>query len=448
MSSATLTISSNFRDGLENVATGIGTNNAKRSFNRWSYANLNNFQMFEMSYESSWLARNIVDCIAEDATREWREIKSKDADLIRAEEDRLGVVRYVAEALRWARLYGGSGILMITDQSLDVPLRTKSISKGSLSNLIVLDRNYLVPATDSMNVFDPTSTDFMRPEYYLVAGNKQARVHSSHICLFDGEPLPIRRRQANSGWGDSSLRKAMEPVEDFLMSTFGVAESLQEFNVDVVKREGMFEDLSQDQDTAIIKRFNTFRLMKSVAHLALLDGTESLERKSIAYTGIADMLRVLQEIISGASKTPITKLFGKSTTGLNSTGEGDRRNYNEVLQSVQTTTIDPALRKLDEVMVRSAIGTFPTDFNYEWRPFYRPSELEQSQANNTQADADIKYLEQGVISVSQVQRNLQAKEKYSFDDDKIKELEKIEAQKDLDDFANQANQEPVQKTGE
>ena len=438
MSESTLKIHAS--DGLENVASGIGGQMAKRAFNRWSYSSLFDYQQFEASYESSWLARNIVDCIAEDACREWREIKCKDADQVRSLEDKLGIVAKVTDALRWARLYGGAGILMVTDQALDQPLEINRVRRDSLKSLVVLDRNYLVPCPDANNILNPASPDFMKPEYFLVSGSETARVHSSHVCIFDGEPLPIRRRIGNGGWGDSSLRKALDPVEDFLMSTFGVAESLQEFNVDVVKREGMFEDLSSDQDNQIIKRFNSFRLMKSVVHLALLDGSEELQRQAINYSGVADMIRVLQEILSGASKTPITKLFGVAPAGLNSTGEGDRRNYNEVLQSVQSTRIDPAIRKLDEVLVRSAIGYFPEDYNYEWRPFYRPSDLEEAQANNTQADADIKYLEAGVLNVSQVQRNLQAKERYTFDDDKIEELERLEAQGDLDDFTNEQNQ--------
>lgn len=439
----TLTIHKSLKDGLMNVASGLGTGATKRAHNIWSYPVLNDWQHFEAAYSTSWLARNIVDCIAEDATREWREIKCKDADKIREEEDRLQVPTKVLEAFKWARLYGGAGILMITDQPLDRPLNMNAIKKGGLKNLIVLDRFYLTP--EAKIIFDPTSPDFLLPSYYLVAGSVSGRVHQSHVARFDGESLPIRLRMANATWGDSSLRKAIEPIEDFLTSTFGVAESLQEFNVDIIKRQGMFEDLSSDQDEAIKKRFETFRLMKSIVHLALLDDTETFERRAVEYGGVSEMIRTLQQILAGASKTPLTKLFGESPTGLNATGEGDRKNYNETLRSAQSSQLDPALRKLDEVLVRSAIGNFPSDFNYEWKPLYSPTEFEEANANKIQADADIAYLEANVITVSQIQRNLQAKEKYSFNDDRIEELEKIEESRDLEDLVNEQVDKSTEK---
>lgn len=439
----TLTIHKSMRDGLMNVASGLGTGSSKRAHNLWSYPVLQDWQRFESVYASSWLARNIVDCIAEDATREWREIKCKDADKVREEEDRLQLPAKVLEAIKWARLYGGAGILMITDQPLDRPLNINAIQKGGLKNLVVLDRFYLTP--EATPILDPASPDFMVPSYYLIAGSQTGRVHQSHVARFEGESLPIRLRFSNAYWGDSSLRKAIEPIEDFLTSTFGVAESLQEFNVDIIKRQGMFEDLSSDQDEAIKRRFETFRLMKSIVHLALLDDTETFERRAVEYAGVADMIRTLQQILAGASKTPLTKLFGESPTGLNATGEGDRKNYVETLRSTQSAQIDPALRRLDEVLVRSAIGNFPNDFNYEWKPLNAPSEYDEAVTNKTQSDADIAYLEAGVITISQIQRNLQAKEKYSFDDERIEELEKIEADRDLEDLVNdQSNQRTQQ----
>ena len=439
----TLTIHKSLRDGLMNVASGLGTGASKRGHNLWSYPVLQDWQRFESAYASSWLARNIVDCIAEDATREWREIKCKDADKIREEEDRLQVPAKVLEALKWARLYGGAGILMITDQPLDRPMNVNAIQKGGLKNLIVLDRFYLTP--EASPILDPASPDFMVPSYYLIAGSKTGRVHQSHVARFEGESLPIRLRFSNAYWGDSALRKAIEPIEDFLLSTFGVAESLQEFNVDIIKRQGMFEDLSSDQDEAIKKRFETFRLMKSIVHLALLDDTETFERRAVEYAGVADMIRTLQQILAGASKTPLTKLFGESPTGLNATGEGDRKNYVETLRSTQTSQIDPALRRLDEVLARSALGTFPNDFNYEWKPLNAPTEYDEAITNKTQCDADIAYLEAGVITVSQIQRNLQSKEKYSFDDDRIEELEQIEANRDLEDLVNEQTDKRTQQ---
>ena len=84
------------------------------------------------------------------------------------------------------------------------------------------------------------------------------------------------------------------------------------------------------------------------------------------------------------------------------------------------------MRTLDEVLVRSALGYWPDDYNYVWNPLKQLDAAQQATARKTQADADIAYIDAGVIQVSQVQRNLQAAEAYQFDSDQIDELEELE----------------------
>lgn len=418
-------------DGLVNVATGLGTMRSKRSHGHWRFEGLiNDWTQYEAAYQSSWLAKNIINTVPADITREWREIKCDDADDIRIEEDRLGVINAMRSCYRWARLYGGAAILMLTDQPLDIPLNIEKIKKGGLKNLLVLDRFYL--AAGNTQVIDVLKEDFMMPtEYYLAQGNLNAPIHPSHIIRMIGEPLPPRLMYANNGWGDSTLRVTLEPVEDLLSALGGVGESLQEFNVDVIKRDGMFADMTGDEAGAIQKRFEQFRLLKSVINLAILDGSEEFDRKNVQYSGIDTLIDKLMLMISGACHTPMTKLFGMSPGGLNATGDSDLRNYNDFLRSIQAEIFDPAMRKLDEVLVRSAIGRFPEDFNYEWKPLTTPSPTEVAQAAKTQADTDQIYLDSGVITISQIQRNLQAAEKYTFDEERIDELEKIEKEMPL-----------------
>lgn len=419
-------------DGLTNLATGLGTNQSKLAYARWEFEGLiSNWTQYEAAYQTSWLARNIVDTIPADVTREWREIKCAAADDIRIEEDRVGAVAAFRDALRWARLYGGAGAIMITDQPLDRPLDLKKIKKGSLKRLVVLDRFYL--AGNGVQVIDNIlDENFMLPHGYFLANSENCMIHPSHVIRFSGEPLPPRMKFMNQGWGDSSLRIAMQPITELLSALGGVGESLQEFNVDVVKRDGLFTDLSTDQNEAIRKRFEQFRLMKSIIHLAVLDGTEELDRKSIAYSGIDSLLEKQMQMIAGACHTPMTKLFGMSPGGLNSTGDGDLRNYNDYLRSLQNEALNSALKKFDEVLVRSAIGYFPEDFNFEWKPLTTPDPERDARVLQTKTQAYISLLESNVITVSQIQRNLQAAEDFSFNDDRIAELEKIEASMPLD----------------
>lgn len=419
-------------DGLVNVATGLGTQRSKRSHNRFHYAVLNDFQQLDAAYETSWLARAIVDYPAEDMVREWRTIKCDEADAIRAEEDRLSVPAMCSEALSWARLYGGAGILMLTNQPLDKPLRPERIKKGDLHRLLVVDRFDMTPL--GLNQTNILAANYLMPEFYVLAQGSQA-IHWTHFARFPGAKLPRRQRAQTLGWGDSELRKCLDDVMDIVASKDGLAELMQEANVDIIQRQGLSDELASDQDDAITKRYALFGLMKSTINLALLDGEETYERKTLDLSGAAPVLDLLMTWISGAADIPVTRLFGTSAKGLNATGEGDMQNYHNALSSKRLTQLDPGLRTLDEVLVRSAIGRWIDDFNYVWNPFQQPDLVQIAQANKAQAETDLLYLDSDVITVSQVQRKLQAQELYQFDDDKITAREEEE---DLDMFRDPA----------
>lgn len=410
-------------DGLVNVASGLGTSKAKRSHNHFTYSVLNDFSQLDAAYQASWLARAIVDYPAEDMTREWRTLKCDDADVIRAEEDRLCVPALVSEATSWARLYGGAGILMITNQPLDKPLNLSKIKKGDLYRLLVVDR-FDMTAMD-LNQTNILAANYLQPEFYTIAAGAQ-QIHWTHFARFSGAKLPRRQRAQTQGWGDSELRKCLDDVMDIVASKDGIAELMQEANVDIIKREGLSDELASDQDDAITARYALFSLMKSTINLALLDGDETYDRKTLDLSGVAPVLDLLMTWISGAADIPVTRMFGSSAKGLNATGEGDMDNYFNSLSSKRLTQVDPGLRQLDEVMVRSATGSWSEDFNYVWNPFKQPDIVQIADANKKNAETDILYKDAGIITTSQIQRRIQAQELYQFDDEKIAALEEDE----------------------
>lgn len=410
-------------DGLVNVASGLGTAKSKRSHNFFSYATLQDWQQLDAAYATNWLARAIVDIPAEDMCREWRIIKSKDADLIRIEEDRLMLPASVQEATTWGNLYGGGGILMLTGQDLSKPLNVNKVRKGDLQRLIVFDRYDMSAMT--LNTWDVLQPNYLAPEFYTITGGGQ-QIHWSHFARFNGTRLPRRQMLQTQGWGDSELRKCLDDIMDMVASKDGIAELMQEANVDVIKREGLSDELASDQDDAIIARYTMFSQMKSVVQMALLDGDETYDRKTLDLGGVAPVLETFMTWISGAAGIPMTRLFGVQSKGLGDSGKGDMNNYNNSIRSKQLTRLDPGLRTLDEVLVRSALGYWPEDYNYVWAPLAQPNEAEIAAAAKTRMETNLGYLAEGIIRPSQIQRNLQSSEEYQFSDEDIEAQESAE----------------------
>ena len=429
-------------DGLINVASGLGTSKTKRSHNEWVFDLLNSWQQLDACYQTNWLARKIVDVRAQDMTREWRRIKSNGAEDIQSLENILCVPQIVQEALQWARLYGGAGIVMLTNQPLDKPLRLNMVKKDSLKCLRVFDRWDL--SAQTINTWDVLAPNYLLPEFYTLRGGSQ-QIHWSHIVRFTGEKLPLRWMQHTQGWGDSVLRKCIDDVADMVAAKDGIAELMQEANVDVLTREGLNEDLASDQDEAIIKRYELFSQMKSVIQMALLDGDETYDRKTLQLSGVAPIIELFMTWISGAADTPLTKIFGTSAKGLNATGEGDLNTYYDSVRADQQSKLSLEMRMLDEVLVRSAIGSMPDTFDYEWNPLAQSNEVESAQADQLRSQTDIAYRDAGIITTSQIQRELQANEQYQFEDDQIEQQEELD---NVDPFNEMETEQVMEETQE
>lgn len=410
-------------DGLVNVMSGLGTAKSKRSHNQWSY-DYTSWVTLDNLYQSNWIAQAIVDEWAADMVREWRAIKSAWSEEIEAAEKELCVKQHVEEAIAWARLYGGAGVLMITNQDLEKPLDVNKIKKGDLEKLLVFDRHDLTPYGD-INTYNLLADNYMRPEFFTLYGGAQ-RIHHSHIAFFQGAKLPKRQARINFGWGDSVLRRVMEEIGDMVAAKGGIAELMQEANVDVVTRTGLTEELTTDQDDAIIKRYELFSLMKSSVNMALLDGDEKLDRQTLQLSGVAPILDSFMVWIAGAARMPMTKIFGTSATGLSATGEGDRKNYNASISAQQNGSLMLSMRTLDEVLVRSATGQFPQDYDYKWIPLEQMNEVESAQAQLLSMQKHGMALQNNLATRSQVMRVLQSNEEYQYEDGVIDELEKLE----------------------
>jgi phage-related protein (TIGR01555 family) len=407
-------------DGLANLVSGLGTSRSKRSHNQFIYDLLNSFAELDAAYQTNWIARQIVDIPAGDMVREWRTIKSDDSEKIQQEEQRLDLRIACGEALSWARLFGGAGILMLTNQDLGEPLKVDKIKKGDLGRLLVLDRWEMQPQT--INTWNVLASNYLMPEFYTVQGGSQS-IHWTHFARFNGAKLPRRQMAQTQGWGDSELRKCMEDLRDTVSAKGGIAELMQEASIDIITREGLADELASDQDEAITERYALFAQLKSIVNLALLDGNETFDRKTLNLSGVAKTLEVLMVWLAGCADIPVTRLFGTSATGLNATGEGDLSNYYDSIGAKQTTQLAQPLNYLDQIMVRSALGSFPDGFDYVWNPLKQPNQVELAQAQLLRAQKDRIYAEDSIIRISQIQKNLQANEEYQFEEGQIEESE-------------------------
>lgn len=410
-------------DSLSNVVAGLGQRSDKRAHNRFTYsANNFDFAQLEAAYQTNWIARQIVNVPVDDGLREWREFSCEEATEIRKEEKRLGVQKAYKLAKYWSRLYGGAAILMITDQDLGKPLDVERISKGSLKRLVVLDRWELSP--QYVNFTNPLAADYLLPEYYSIRSSSTQLIHSSHLIRIDGEELPRRLREWNETWGDSTLRKVLEDLQDVAATKGGIASLVLEANVDTITRNGLSDELASGEEASIMKRYSLYAQMKSMINMGLLDGEEKYERNSLSFSGLGEIMDRFMIWISGAAEIPMTRLFGMQSKGMGDSGQGDLNNYYDAVASMQESQFRPDLEALDEVIIRSALGDMPEDCEWEWKPLYQESGVELAQQELAAAQSDDLRLQQGVVGRSHIARRLKQEGKYALKDEEIDRMER------------------------
>ncbi len=415
-------------DGLENVVAGLGTDRDKRSYSVWADPRILTRQELENMYRGSWLAKKIVNAVADDMTREWLHVTFDGEELgttIEQAEKRFALKRKTNEALKWSRLYGGAVIIIGTrDRNLAKPLDVKNVRKGDLRYLHVVDRWRLSPA-GSLNR-DLESPNFGMPDSYVLA-ESTVQVHHTRVLRFNGEKLPYFAWLRNAMWDDSVLQHVMDSLMNCDTTTQAIATMMFESNVDVVKSEGLADVLARkDGEAVLTKRFQVAALLKSFNRMLLLDGTESYEKKQNSFANLDKVIQQFMIDVSGAADIPMTRLFGQSAAGLNATGDNDVRNYYDMVSAKQEAELRPQLEYLYEVLVRSELGHMPEDFRFDFNPLWQLSETEQATVEKTRADRDQVYLNAGVVTEALVARELKERGTYrNMTDDDIELVEEL-----------------------
>ena len=105
------------KDGLTNLVANLGTDRDKASHSQYSSLTLTDDELIN-AYRFAWLPRKIVDIVSEDAVRNWRtwQVDKVELDKIETLERKLNLKAKVLEAQKKARLFGGCGIYIGTNQ--------------------------------------------------------------------------------------------------------------------------------------------------------------------------------------------------------------------------------------------------------------------------------------------------------------------------------------------
>jgi phage-related protein (TIGR01555 family) len=396
-----------FLDTLANLVSGLGTSKDKRFHDQFTFAPHNRGEL-DAAYRGDWLSRKIVDIPPHDMTREWRDWKADKADIskIETEEKRLGLRHKVRDTLLYARMYGGAAVMIGFGDNDPAKPSPSNIGRAGIKYIHAVNRYEVTPGKVITDVMSPW---FGEPEYWQVHSESMGavQVHPSRVVAFQGARRLDRDVNAE-WWGDSVLEAVYDAVHHAALSNAGIAGLIHEAKLDVIKIPNLSQNLStQDYSDRLVKRFTLANQMKSLVNALVIDSEEEWDQKQLSFANLPETMREFLNVVSGAADIPATRLLGQSPGGLNATGDSDLRNYYDRIGGDQNVDLTPAMARLDDAMIASALGTRPDGVWYEWASLWQMSDKEEAETAKAKAETTAIYQKTNLVPVDALAKGVQ-----------------------------------------
>ena len=398
-------------DGWSNVLTGLGQAQDPIRANQYLRAPMLARETLDSVFAGDGLGRRIVEMPAEEAVRPWITIDGDEGASVLDILEALGTRHCALDAYVWARLYGGSVIITLLDDGLDLdqPVNPRGIE--AVIGHRVYDRHevYRDPgvAANTMQRGIPVSR-YYDPEYYSVSpvDGEPFRAHRSRLSILGGKRLPSRLRTANLGW-DASVLQGVHDRLAAVGTTYGYAQNImRDFVQGVLAVKGLGE-MVEFREAEVKRRLELLDMSRSVVNMLLLDADgEQYTRISAQVGGLSDLLDRFNSSLAAAAGIPVTKLFGTSPGGLNATGDADIRNYYDALDADRQRVLGAALESIVRDIYRSRSGPTggrePDAWSIRWNPLWQIDDTAAAALRLTIAQSDAIYLDRGVLAPEDV----------------------------------------------
>ena len=381
------------RDGYSNTAAFLGKDSVLLSAGTFVRSGLTSDpELLTAMYRESWLTMRIIDMPSEDMTRAWyrltADLKEEEIHALRRLEARHSIKQEMTNALRWARLYGGSLALMVIrgeEDRLDQPLDRDMLLPGCFQGLLVLDRTQGIEPSEEL-VSDLDDPDFGLPASYTVnlnmEGYSSVTLHHSRVLRFVGRELPRAEAVRERYWGASEMEHIQDELLKRSAASANIAQLIFQANITTLKMAD-FGDLlgtgTEEQRRNLEYAMETENRFRTSFGLQLMSRDDCLENHPYSFAGLSEIYEQFMMDMAGAAEIPATRLFGRSPQGMNATGESDLRNYYDMIAQMQERMLRPALEKLLPVMAVSCWGFVPEDLEIVFEPVMTSSPAERAE---------------------------------------------------------------------
>jgi len=338
--------------------------------NRW-YLVSNMRQVLSELYVEHGLLQTVVDVPVDDGFRGGIEISSKELDeddinlLMDKMEDCDDLV-ILAQGLKWTRLFGGGGVVIITDQDPSTPLDWSKITEKSRLEFRAVDMWELFWSKqntgDYATAIDAQEFDVEVFDYYGIP------MHKSRVIKMKGLIAPSFIRPRLRGWGISVVEGIIRSINQYLKANNLSFEVLDEFKIDILKFKDLKNTLTQKGGNEKVReRIALANANKNYLNSIAMDADDDYQQKQLSFAGLSETMEGIRLQLASDLRMPISKLFGTGSTGFSS-GQDDIENYNGMVESQVRNKAQHDVKKLVKIRCQQLFGFVPKDLKIKFKP--------------------------------------------------------------------------------
>lgn len=382
------------------------------------------------AYNKNSFLQTAVNQKVEDAFRndgliiDTKTLDTEELELLRKTMEAEGDIDAIMDCIRWGRLYGGGCLIAVTEQDPTLPLDEKQL-KGKKLRFLATSRWQCSPIGLSPEVapkfaFTDTMQEGIIVNKDLV--NQYQELDRSRVGIYTGETAPPLTRMIAQGWNTSIFEGILEPIQNLLGGFNVTLELLSEAKIDVFKIADLATVLmSPDGERQIQKRLSIATANKNYKASLAMDSNDDYQQKQINFGGIPQLLEQLMYIFCGYLRYPVSKLFGKGSSGFSS-GDDDLENYNGTVDSEIRIPARQLITWVVKLRCWQLFGRELPDFRPRWRPLRVMSEKDQAEINSRKLDDYLKLLQSQVMTGKQVAQKLTEDGYILFSEEEINKI--------------------------
>ena len=447
------------QDGYSNLLNKYGTAQDSATSYQYNQETITDDMELIRLYEGNGLFTKIIDRPSEEAVKHGFDIDFGDEDIAEYVDDRMDELDFeskFATAEKWARLYGGSIIVMLVDdgRGLEEPLDWENVR--AIEELQVFERAIVQPDYTSMYQFHFLDTldsgrPFAEPEYYQVFSIYGCfTVHRTRCLVFRNGRLPEQTTNAvYRYWGIPEYVKIKRALRECITSHENGTKLLERCVQAIYKMKNLANMLATDEgEDKVLQRLQVIDMARSILNSIAIDSDgEDYDFKTFSMAGVKDVLDSTCNMLSAVTEIPQTILFGRSPAGMNSTGENDMENYYNMVENIQKQNMKKNSRKvIDLILLQGRLeGKIPEEPKYKvkFAALWSLSETEQANVDKTKADTELvraqtaqAYMDSSVLDPSEVRKSLASEG--GFEIEEILSEEKLNLPEDTFDIGEKA----------